>query len=213
VAEALLEKRATDPNVEIRIYLDGQEFIAESTHAIQEKDLATCLAAAGTSESKKQACMDKGFYFSYAMVAAGIDLRFKHYAYRWHYSYAEQMHHKYFVIDGEIVASGSYNLSDNAEHQTLENMVIYQGGPYAQLASRFVENFDVMWETGRGEDLYASLLDEIQNGTGAVPIVYDSMALDWNEVSTLKQAIRDACTDEDSLDFRNHPEKHFTCSR
>lgn len=213
VAEAILARHAENPDLDIRIYLDGQEYISQYTHILQEKDLAACLEKAGTSVSKQQACTDKGFYFSYPMVAAGIDLRFKHYAYRWHYSYAEQMHHKYLLIDGETLASGSYNLSDNAEHQTLENMVIYSGGAYAPLVAAFSENFEGMWQTGEAEGRYAELLDEIQNGSGPVPIVYPSMALGWEQVTTLKQAIRDACTDVDSEDFRVHPEKHFTCSR
>ena len=210
VAEALLAKRAENPNLEIRIYLDGQEYISEYTNVLQEKDLAACLEKAGDSVSKQQACVDKGFYFSYPMVAAGIDLRFKHYSYRWHYTYAEQMHHKYLIVDDETLATGSYNLSDNAEHQTLENMVFYRD---SALVDAFVENFDGMWVTGEADGLYESLLNEVQNGTGPVPIVYPSMALTWAEVTTLKEAIRDACVDVDSEDFRAHPEKHFTCSR
>jgi hypothetical protein len=213
VAEALLARHAADPSLDIRVYLDGQEYVAASTSAIEKAGLEDCVANAGGSVSKQQSCYDKDYHWSYPLADAGIDLRFKHYAYRWYYTYAEQMHHKYFVIDGKILASGSYNLSDNAEHNTMDNLVVYQGGPYGGVVDEFVQNFDTIWQTGSAEGKYESLLDEIQNGTGNVPIVYDPMALTWQQVTTLKQSIRDACTDVDSSDFFAHPEKHFYCSR
>ncbi|MEZ4462478.1 MAG: phospholipase D-like domain-containing protein [bacterium] len=175
VSEALLAAKQANPDLDIKIYLDGQEFIAESTAAIQERDLQSCLDRAGTSISKQEDCMDRGFYFSYAMQEAGIPLKFKYYSYRWHYSYAAQMHHKYIIVDGKTVAMGSYNLSDNAEHNTMENVAIIDGSGYQNIVDQYVANFDSMWNTGEG--LYEPLMDRIQNGTGSVPIVFDSMAL------------------------------------
>ena len=213
VSEALLAKHAERPDLDIRVYLDGQEYVAAGTSAIEKKDLDTCVAAAGSSESKRQACYDKDFHWSYPVTQAGIPLRFKHYAYRWHFSYAPQMHHKYFLVDGKVLASGSYNLSDNAEHQTMENMVVYRGGPFAGMIEGFGANYEAIWVTAEAEGKYDALLNEVQNGTGDVPIVYDPMALDFQQVTTLKAAIRDACPDVDSQDFREHPEKHFFCKR
>ncbi len=211
VAEAL--EAAIVRGVRVQIYLDGQEFISAGTHQYQLDALAECLVAAGTSEAKQQDCQDKGFYYSYPLHLAGAELRFKHYSYRWHYSYAEQMHHKYIIVDDTIVASGSYNLSDNAEHNTLENMVFYDAARYGTLVADFITNFGVIWQTGEAEGHYLSLLDTITNGTGDVPMVYPSMALTWDEVSSLKQLIRDTCTDEDDEDHRRSPESHRTCSR
>jgi phosphatidylserine/phosphatidylglycerophosphate/cardiolipin synthase-like enzyme len=213
VAEALLERHQQDPNLDIRVYLDGQEYVSASTSSFEAKKLDSCVAAAGDSESKKQSCFDKDFHWSYPVAKSGIALRFKNYSYRWHYSYALQMHHKYMLVDGNVLASGSYNLSDNAEHATMDNLVIYRGGAYASMAKDFETNFAEIWDTGIDEQKYASLLDEVENGTGDVPIVYDSMALDWQQVTDLKSAIRTACTDVDSTDFRTHPEKHYYCHR
>ncbi len=213
VSEALLKKVAATPGLDVRVYLDGQEYVSAYTNAEEHKDLEECVQSAGSSVSKQQACYDKGFHWSYPVQAAGIPLRFKHYSYRWHYSYAPQMHHKYLIIDGQTLASGSYNLSDNAEHATMENMVIYRGSNYEKLVGSFVDNFEQMWATDAGGAGYAKLLDEVQNGTGPVPIVYDAMALSWQEVTTLKSAIRDACPDVDSAEYREKPEKHFVCYR
>ncbi|MFH1436900.1 MAG: phospholipase D-like domain-containing protein, partial [Pseudomonadota bacterium] len=97
VAEALLAKAQSNPEIDIKIYLDGQEYISEWYNGEQESDLEECLAQAGDSVSKQQECMDKGFYFSYAVHKAGIPLRFKYSCYRWDYRYAVQMHHKYMI--------------------------------------------------------------------------------------------------------------------
>ena len=50
--------------------------------------------------------------------------------------------------------TGSYNLSANAEFETLENVVVLRGATYAGVVQRFVDNFDALWETGRAEGLY-----------------------------------------------------------
>jgi phosphatidylserine/phosphatidylglycerophosphate/cardiolipin synthase-like enzyme len=210
IAEAILAKRAEDPDVDIRVYLDGQEYISDwyYYHLVDER--AACLVEAGDSVSKQQACRDKGFYYSYAMHEAGIPIRFKHYAFRWHYTYAPQMHHKYIVIDGETVASGSYNLSDNAEHNSLENLVIYQ---LDGLAESFTKNFDAMWHTGEEQGLYEGLLHELTEGSGDIPLVYDSMALGWEEIKVLKDTIEDLCPAVHQWDYKKYPQSHKTCPR
>lgn len=213
VAEALLEAHAANPDLDIRIYLDGQEFLAASTHAIQERELADCLEQAGTSVSRRQACMDRGFLFSYQMHSAGIGLRYKFYSYRWHYSYAEQMHHKYMIVDDAIVVTGSYNLSDNAEHATMENVLVLEGERHRAIIDAYIDNFDSMWVTGEADGLYDVLMDDVTMGTGDVPIVFPSMALGWEQVDALKRAIRTACPAVDSADYRDRPEAHRWCDR
>jgi len=213
VAEALLAKFAADPSIDIKVYLDGQEYISEWYHNEQVGDLEDCLAAAGDSLSKQQDCLDKGFYFSYVLHNAGVQLQFKYYCYRWDYHYAEQMHHKYFVIDGEILATGSYNLSDNAEHNTMENVAIYHRAAFADLVDAYEDNFATLWVTGSAEGYYDDLVDLIENTSDPFPIVFDSMALNWDDVTALKQLIRDNCPDINSQDFRDNPEDHRTCYR
>ncbi len=211
VAEALMEARRRNPELDIRVYLDGQEFLAESTHEIQVRELEDCLEEAGDSVSRRQTCMDRGFLFSYEVHEAGIDLRYKYYSYRWHYSYAEQMHHKYMIVDESILVTGSYNLSDNAEHGTMENVVVLEGPTHRAIVDAYVANFDAMWITGEGR--YDGLMDEVTTGTGDVPIVFPSMALTWEQVNELKRAIRAACPIVDSAEYRDRPEAHRYCDR
>ncbi len=208
IAEALIAKQEANPEMEIRVYLDGQEFINISTHWRQTLKLNECLDRAGSSASKARRCHNRGYYFGYALQLADVDLRFKHYAFRWDYSYAVQMHHKYIIIDREVVASGSYNFSDNAEHNTFENIVLYKSTHFPELVQGFVDNFESIWTTGEG--LLEPLLQTIE-GSDEFPIVYDSMALSWSDVYRLKTLILNHCDEIYSDEFRRNPTEHLTC--
>jgi len=53
------------------------------------------------------------------------------------------MHHKFVVIDGKIVVTGSYNWSAAAEDRNDENIVIIEN---PAVAERFEEEFERIWE-------------------------------------------------------------------
>jgi phosphatidylserine/phosphatidylglycerophosphate/cardiolipin synthase-like enzyme len=55
------------------------------------------------------------------------------------------MHHKYVVVDGQRVWTGSLNLSDDSM-QRMENMVVTLESP--ELARHFTRDFDQLWTTG-----------------------------------------------------------------
>lgn len=212
ISEALIAAHEANPELDIRVYLDAQEYLSEYSHDLQVAELDDCLAEA-TTETQTANCLDTGFLFGYALHEAGIDTRFKYYAYRWDYSYAEQMHHKYMIVDESILVTGSYNLSDNAEHNTMENIVILQGAEFQPVIDQYLANFDQIWVTGEAEGLYDSLMDEIANGTGDFPIVFDSMALDWDQVTALKRLIRDECPQINSEAYRRNAAAHRYCDR
>ncbi|MBC7977255.1 MAG: hypothetical protein H7138_19945 [Myxococcales bacterium] len=212
VAEALMRRAAEAPELDIRVYLDGQEFIAAATHDIQVEELEECLAEA-TTASQTRTCNDRGFLFGYLVGEAGIDVRYKYYAYRWNASYANQMHHKYMIVDGDELWTGSYNLSDNAEHATFENMLRFSGPAFAGLVASYESNFESMWETGRAEDLLGQLRDDIASlPTAQIPLVFTPMALTWDEVSSLKSLLVAECTIVNSAAFRENAPAHQFCN-
>ncbi len=212
IAEALMAAAAANPALDIRVYLDGQEYISEWYHGDQLDDLDACLAEA-TTESQTRNCLDKGFLFGYQVgQVPTIDLRYKYYSYRWHYSYAKQMHHKYMIVDGDELYTGSYNYSDNAEHNTFENVLVFKGAEFAPLVNAYVANFESMWVTGDAEGLLQSLTDEVQTSSN-VPLVFEPMALTWDQVTELKALIKDNCAVINSTDYRTHPEDHYYCPR
>lgn len=213
VAEALMRKAALHPEVEILVYLDGQEYISEATHDAQVEDLEACRAAAGESATKLRDCNDSGFLFGFMVGNAGAHVRYKYYAYRWSAIYATQMHHKYMVVDGDELFTGSYNLSDNAEHNTFENMLHFSGPQHAELVATYEANFAGMWETGRADDSLAAFRAQVSSlPTPLIPIVFPSLSLEWDEVTDLKDLLRDECPLINSSAFRSHPEAHLFCS-
>jgi len=209
VAEALIAKKKANPSIDIKIYLDQQEWMSASADAQQVKDLAACQAAA-TDASAQQDCLYNDFLFGKTVVDAGLDVKFKVYAYRWDATYAIQQHSKYMVVDGNELISGSYNLSMNSEHGTFENALHVTGAQYAPLISAFETNFATIWTTGAGN------LDGLENTiktSATIPMVFDSIAVRWNEFDTLRNLIRSNCKLADSDDFRNNAPAHKTCAR
>ncbi len=210
IAEAVVEQLRAHPDLDVRIYLDGQEYTSEWTFDAEEQDYSACLASAVDAEDR-EVCAEIGNHFGTLLVREGVPVRYKSYAYRWDYSYAPQMHHKYLIVDGDTVATGSYNYSFTAEYDTFENVVVLERERYPELVDGFVANHAALWDTNRAA--YDALLADVTSGTGAIPLVFPSMALSWSEVDALKDAIREACPDVDSEAFREAPAAHQTCAR
>jgi phosphatidylserine/phosphatidylglycerophosphate/cardiolipin synthase-like enzyme len=211
VVEALIAKKQAQPDIDIKLYLDQQEYISASGDAFQKSELEDCLAAA-TSEAQRLDCLDSDFLFSKTAVDAGIDVRFKSYAYRWDHSYAVQMHSKYMIVDGKELITGSYNLSLNAEQSTFENAIHIAGPTFQPIVAAFEQNFATIYETARAQDLLSALRTKISNDP-IIPMVFDSMALTWAEFDALRTLIRANCTLADSTEFRSNPAAHKTCTR
>lgn len=211
ITDAILKAVDENPSLDVRVLLDGQEYVGDWKHSQEEASFEECITeAAGDAEDLRD-CRDKGLHFGWHLADAGVDLRYKHYSYRWHYATAKQMHHKYVIIDGETVASGSYNYSNNAEHDTMENVVIYEAADFPELVQAFEGNFDSIWPAGR--EHYAGLMNTIENTTADIPLVYDAMALSHAELGALKAAIRTHCPLVDDEEWRANAASATSCPR
>jgi phosphatidylserine/phosphatidylglycerophosphate/cardiolipin synthase-like enzyme len=207
--EHLLAVKQAKPNLDIKVYLDQQEYISPSADTQQKTDLDACLAAA-TTETQRLNCLYNDYLFSKMLVDAGITVRFKSYAYRWDFTYAMQMHSKYLVVDGKELLTGSFNASMNSEQATFESGLHVFGAPYAPLIAKYEQNFTTIWDTGRS--LLAGLRTQIMNDA-TIPIVFPSMALTYQEFGDLRALIRSACPAVDSTDFRDNAAAHRTCTK
>lgn len=58
------------------------------------------------------------------------------------------MHHKVFIVDGKIVAFGSYNFSQSAETNNDENLIIVYNEAIAQ---QFIQEFNRVWDEAQQE--------------------------------------------------------------
>ncbi|MBN2164658.1 MAG: hypothetical protein JW717_00105 [Marinilabiliaceae bacterium] len=191
ISEALIAKKAENPNIDIQVYLDGQEYITESYNDYQKAERDSCLADA-TTEGQISDCLEKNFYYSYELILAGIDVRFKLYAYSWHQNTAALMHDKYAVFDDSIVATGSYNYSYNAETNSMENEVIFNRNASNSSVDAYLDNFSEIWETGRTEGFYNDIVNHINSDSRYIPVLFPSISLDHSEVTSLKGQIQSA---------------------
>lgn len=191
IAEALISKKQEYPGLDIRVYLDGQEYITEEYNEIQIAKRAEELAKAKTPGEIRD-CLEKNFYYSYELVKAGIEVRFKLSSFSWHPNTAQQMHHKYAIFDQKRVATGSYNYSYNAETNSMENLLIFTDEFSPKAVSAFNDNFAAIWNTGREEGYYNDLLTYLDSESRIIPLLFPPISLTYHETRTLKEKIANA---------------------
>ena len=192
ISEALIAKKTENPDMDIQVYLDGQEYIPQWYNDYQKAEQDSCLADA-TTEGQIRDCLEKNFYYSYELILTGIDVRFKLYSYSWHHNTATLMHHKYAVFDDSTVATGSYNYSYNAETNSMENVVIFNRDASNHCVEQYLDNFAEIWETGRAEGFYNDIVSHINSDSRYIPVHFPSVSLNHNEVTSLKEQIQTAC--------------------
>jgi len=57
------------------------------------------------------------------------------------------MHHKFFVVDGQIVVTGSFNFSNAAEEANNENVLIIHN---PDIAAQYAQEFFKVWRKAGG---------------------------------------------------------------
>ncbi|MBI2646259.1 MAG: hypothetical protein HYW85_04400, partial [Deltaproteobacteria bacterium] len=159
LADALIAAKKSNKDLDIKVVLDSQEFVSPSEHERVMRKYRRCVKNLGPNptEEELEKCELAGeMKFSRYLAQNGIDVRIKYSSYIWYYAYDPQMHHKYMIVDGKSVWSGSYNWSRNAEFNTFENVVHYQGEELAGVAEEYTNNFWGIWELNR--DAFSSHL-------------------------------------------------------
>jgi phosphatidylserine/phosphatidylglycerophosphate/cardiolipin synthase-like enzyme len=167
IAKAILDALENNPDLEVEIVLDCQE----------------------VSKSGNIASLKK------AIEAAGGSIYYKCNTYRWHYKYADQMHHKYLVVDGKTLFTGSLNFSMNAEINTFENMLMFAGPEHAPLVASYLQNHAKVRGYGRDDNMQAltDLEEEIETGD-SVPLNWKpAISMDLGDFQDLKDLIRAEC--------------------
>jgi RHS repeat-associated protein len=203
ISEALIAKKEQNPDIDIKVYLDEQEYITAAYNDYQLANRNSCLASA-TTPAQIRDCLEKNFYYSYELFLAGIDVRFKTYSYKWDTGTAQLMHHKYAIFDDDIIATGSYNYSYNAETNSMENVLIFNSSATSATVEKYLDNFNEIWNTGRTEGYFEDIFAYLDSGYRYVPVLFPTMSLTHGEVGSLKQAIETACPTVTSNYFKNN---------
>lgn len=168
IAQAVEDALVANPNLQVRVVIDCQE--------VNKDD-----GAIGTIKKN--------------IEASGGRITYKCNTYRWHYKYAKQMHHKYIIVDGDELYTGSLNFSDNSETNVFENVMYFAGSEHRSLLDAYEANFEMVSRYGQENDGAAmqALLEEIETGD-FIPLIWDpAITMSMDEFDTIKDAIRDNC--------------------
>jgi phosphatidylserine/phosphatidylglycerophosphate/cardiolipin synthase-like enzyme len=118
----------------------AQESISFMAYSFTSDELADALIEQAKSGVSVSGVFDKDQYHSNAgtefdtLQHAGIDVRLD--------GNPRLMHHKVIIIDGQIVITGSYNFSNNAEHNNDENTLIIHN---QDIATQYLAEFQQIY--------------------------------------------------------------------
>jgi len=129
-----------DPEGAIIEELDkAEESIDIAMYYFTDRDLANALIDAHNRGVKIRVYLDKDqleakYSKSRYLAKHGISIRYSDNPYI--------MHHKFCVIDNEVITTGSYNWTASAGERNNENLLVIRDPP---LANRFEEEFNRLW--------------------------------------------------------------------
>ena len=120
-------------SVDVAIFSFYSQAVADAVIAAKERGVAVRVAA-DTSQSRRSPAIK-------SLLDAGVDLRLSGGR-----GGVGVLHHKYMLFDREMLAAGSYNLSQNAEKSNFENQFFSADGD--DLAAYQAE-FEAVWAQAR----------------------------------------------------------------
>jgi phosphatidylserine/phosphatidylglycerophosphate/cardiolipin synthase-like enzyme len=138
ISQALVE--ASKRGVDVKLTVDNQEFREKwSPQGIEMTPYFVENWKKLPGNANKSAPVRVKFYSHYPNPA------------KWYLN-----HHKFMIVDAgtsdAVLFTGSYNLSETAEHNQYDNMVSYRGANFAKLQKAFVDEFNKLWSLERTND-------------------------------------------------------------
>ena len=113
--------------LDIALYYFTDDNLGDAVVAARARNVKVRVLLDGTQEKARGGEYEK-------LVRAGIEVSVEH--------VTGKMHHKFVVIDREIVVTGSYNWSSAADTDNLESIVVIE---CPEIAAAFIAEFDRIW--------------------------------------------------------------------
>lgn len=123
-----------------------------------------------------------------ALEKAKVEVRYHAYSVKMYFPYAQLMHHKFMIVDGKTLISGSYNWSRTAEHGNHENVQILE---QPAVVKGFGAEFENLWVLRR--DVYPKFMERLKAKKGTkdyrrfLPCHFAPMALSAKELAALRR--------------------------
>mgnify|MGYP001579895732 CR=1 FL=1 len=105
------------------------------------------------------------------LEAGGVPVRYKVYSMAFEHPRAQLQHHKFVVIDNQVLGTGSYNWSETAEFTNYENFMILDGRKHGKLLAMFRQEFERLWDLHR--EIYPKVVS-LFKASSVLPIHFDT---------------------------------------
>ena len=128
----------------VRMYRDAKSDIKVAMYSLTVKGQANALIAAHKRGVNVQVILDTNLgrqktSMSKILAVAGIPVRYVGPS-------GGSMHHKFIIVDGKSLATGSYNISNDAEYHSSEAMLFITD---KKVIDSFAGEFDRLWQKGK----------------------------------------------------------------
>ena len=177
-------EKAKKRGVDVQLLLDSQEYISAGYQSYENDKRDTCLEGGKTLEQ----CYKAGFHFGRLAAEKGITVFIKYYMTSWDFIFAPQMHHKYMIVDGKTLYTGSYNWSKNAEFKTVENVAIIKD---KKTVAKYEDNYDYLKSYGEGE--YEKLTNRWSKAKKKLQLKFKPMTLSVSAIDDLRAIACEKC--------------------
>ncbi len=159
------------------------------------KELAEAVVVAHKRGVKVRVLIDLGEYGNRnsqeRTISRGkVPLRYHTYSLKHTFSFAKLMHHKFMIVDGKTLSTGSYNWSRTAEHKNHENLQVFSGKKWKKMIGTFEDKFEELWDLGR--DGLARFLARMKAKKGTkdyrryFPIHFRTMSMELKELRAIR---------------------------
>ncbi len=129
----------------IRTLQNAQQFVHASLYQLTDPEIAQALTELARRGIELKILLDdepsKGSK-GCLLLSAGIPVK--------QYADAGIMHHKFAVVDGTLVITGSYNWTTAAQTRNEENLLVIQS---PELAQAFEREFQKLWASKKAQTL------------------------------------------------------------
>lgn len=184
ISQALVE--ASKRGVDVKLTVDNQEFRTKwSPQGIEMTPYFVENWKKLPGNANKAAPVRVKFYSHYPNPA------------KWYLN-----HHKFFLVDAgtsdAVLFTGSYNLSETAEHNQFDNLVSYKGASFSKLHKSFLDEFNTLWALERQNDkpVAANLAYYTTLNNGSLPIHSTKpLSLTFEEIIDLRSAVSKVAPD------------------
>ena len=128
----------------VKMYRGAKSDIKVAMYSLTVKYQADALISVHKRGVKVQVILDKNLgrqKTSMGKVLAGAGIPVRHVC-----PSGGAMHHKFIIVDGKLLATGSYNISNDAEDHSNEAMLFITD---KKVIDSFAGEFDRLWQKGK----------------------------------------------------------------